>query len=56
MHTRPIKKIVCLVFPYSLGTSACPIYPMQKKKKSPGHPYLTFFTGLAVTLNTQFFF
>ena len=28
----------------------------KKKKKNPGHLYLTFFTGLPVTLNTQLFF
>ena len=28
---------------------------MQKKKKNTGHLYLTFFTGLLVTLNTQLF-
>jgi hypothetical protein len=27
-----------------------------KKEKNPGHLYLTFFTGLPVTLNTQLFF
>jgi hypothetical protein len=26
------------------------------KKKNPGHLYLTLFTGLPVTLNTQLFF
>ena len=26
------------------------------QKKNPGHPYLTFFTGLPVTLNTQLLF
>jgi hypothetical protein len=28
----------------------------KKKKKNPGHLYLTFFTGLPVTLNTLLFF
>ena len=40
---------------HSLGTSACPIHPMQKKK-NPGHPYRTFFTGLLATLSTQLIF
>ena len=29
---------------------------IQFKKKNPGHLYLTFITGLPVTLNTQLFF
>ena len=29
---------------------------MQIKNKNPGHLYLTFFTGVPVTLNTQLFF
>ena len=54
----PIILAILLVFlnKPSLGTSACPIYPMQKKIKNPGHLYLTLFTGLPVTLNTQLFF
>ena len=28
----------------------------KNKNKNPGHLYLTFFTGLPVTLNTQLFF
>ena len=41
----PIILAILLVFlnKHSLGTSACPIYPMQKKIKNPGHLYLTFF-------------
>ena len=52
----PIILAILLVFlnKHSLGTSACPIYPMQKKN-NPGDLYLTFFTGLPVTLNTIIF-
>jgi hypothetical protein len=35
--------LLVFVSKHNLGTSACPIYPMQKKKKNPGHLYLTFF-------------
>jgi hypothetical protein len=50
----PIILAILLVFlnKHSLGTSACPIYPMQKKE-NPGHLYLTFFTA-RVTGNPKY--
>ena len=32
------------------------IFNAKQKQQNPGHPYLTFFTGLPVTLITQLFF
>jgi hypothetical protein len=35
-----MAKALCLIKyidKHSLGTSACPIYPMQKNKKNPSH-------------------
>jgi hypothetical protein len=44
----PIILAILLIFlnKHSLGTSACPIYPMQKK--NPGHLYLTHYLCLSV--------